>query len=100
MADRILTTEELYRQARSVPAKFTKAEISRWNDSKGRITQTVVGNKVDIWVSLGTSAMTRLWWFLVIAGGAGVLFIFSRIVQAIITGRVDQILHHAGMWVR
>ena len=82
------------------PTQFTQAEINRWNDSRGSITQTIQGNQVDIWVRLASSGMTRLWWFLVISAAAGTIFIFLRILQSIVTGRAAEILSQAGTSVR
>lgn len=67
-------------------------DVRRWEyPRQGRITQTVRAPHVDITVQLGRAAV-RLWSTLVVTAGIGVLFIAFRIVEAFLSGRVQQIL--------
>lgn len=64
-----------------------------WRDRRGRITQTVRGSHVDITVRLGQIGQ-RSWSILVAIAGITTLAVIGKIVEAFLSGRVQQVLSH------
>jgi hypothetical protein len=87
-----LSDVERWRQGTSQRTDFSKPEVERWNRSRhGSVTTTVRGSHVDINVRLYRWA-GYLWPILLTGAAVGLLFIISRILMAIVTGRAQQIL--------
>jgi hypothetical protein len=70
---------------------WSAAETTRWNSMRGDIKQTVRGSHVDIFVRLN-GYLDRAFMLVVIAVGAGLLFVGIRVITAFTSGRVAQIL--------
>ena len=70
---------------------FSKADVERWNRSRGRVTTTVRGSHVDIYVKLYRWA-GYLWPVLITAAAIGIAFTLFQIFGTILSGRMAQIL--------
>ena len=71
---------------------WTAGEISQWCTARGTVTEHVQGNQVNYYVRLESLA-SKLFAFLVVAGGIGLSIVFWEIVYAFISGRVHAVLH-------
>jgi hypothetical protein len=74
---------------------FSKADVERWNRSRGRVTTTVRGSHVDIYVKLYRWA-GYLWPVLLVAAALLSAVTLYKIIAPLASGRVEQIILTGG----
>jgi len=71
-----------------------KADVQRWTRLRGRMTQTVRGSHVDIYVRLYNWSKVLLGVTICLAGVC-LVFVVEQVLYALISGRIHQILEAA-----
>ena len=75
---------------------FSKANVERWNRSRGRFTTTVLrGSQVDIYVKLYRWA-GYLWPILIVGAALLSAVTLYKIIAPLASGRVEQIILSGG----